>query len=237
MTVEILYGEVCNLYGDAGNIAYLRKCLPDAEIIETALQKRPAFSCKTPDLIYMGSMSEKMQELTIEKLTPYKKQLERLIEKGTAMLFTGNSMEILGSRIERDNGSCVEGLGIIDMVTEQQMFHRYNGLVLGVFEGIKIVGFRSQFSQIYPTSAQPFVSVLKGRGINTGEVYEGIRINNLFCTNLLGPFLIVNPLFTEYLIKTAGVWDFTLPFIEVSIQVYENRLKEFENKKTKFDIH
>ena len=36
MTVEILYPELCNLYGDRGNMDYLKQCLP-AEFRETAL--------------------------------------------------------------------------------------------------------------------------------------------------------------------------------------------------------
>mgnify|MGYP000777783609 CR=1 FL=1 len=28
MTIEFLYPELCNLYGDRGNMDYLRRCLP-----------------------------------------------------------------------------------------------------------------------------------------------------------------------------------------------------------------
>ena len=33
MKIEVLYYEVCCLYGDMSNIRYLKKCLPDAEYI------------------------------------------------------------------------------------------------------------------------------------------------------------------------------------------------------------
>ena len=40
MTVEFLYPELCNLYGDRGNMDYLRRCLP-AEYRETAMGAEP----------------------------------------------------------------------------------------------------------------------------------------------------------------------------------------------------
>ena len=33
MKIEILYPEFCNLNGDMGNMKYLEKCIPEAEII------------------------------------------------------------------------------------------------------------------------------------------------------------------------------------------------------------
>ena len=46
MTVEILYSEVCNLFGDIGNIRYLEKSLPDSEFIYTRLGEKPYFCRK-----------------------------------------------------------------------------------------------------------------------------------------------------------------------------------------------
>ena len=37
MKAEILFPEVCNLYGDLQNIYYLKRCCPALEIIETDL--------------------------------------------------------------------------------------------------------------------------------------------------------------------------------------------------------
>ena len=34
--IEALYPEVCNLFGDTGNLRYLKLCLPQATFIETA---------------------------------------------------------------------------------------------------------------------------------------------------------------------------------------------------------
>ena len=46
MKIEILFPEVCNLFGDMFNMKYLKMCLPDAEFIETALDDVPTFQKK-----------------------------------------------------------------------------------------------------------------------------------------------------------------------------------------------
>lgn len=43
MKAEILFPEVCNLYGDLQNIYYLKRCCPALEIIETDLHSKPRF--------------------------------------------------------------------------------------------------------------------------------------------------------------------------------------------------
>lgn len=109
MKIEILFPESCNLYGDTSNIKYLKRCLPE-EYIETWLEAEPVFVTQDVDFIYMGSMTERMQERVIQKLLPYKERIKELIEKNVVFLFTGNSIEILGKYIENEDGSKIEAL-------------------------------------------------------------------------------------------------------------------------------
>ena len=41
MKLEYLYPELGNLYGDSANMRYLRKCLPQAEYVETHISSNP----------------------------------------------------------------------------------------------------------------------------------------------------------------------------------------------------
>lgn len=111
MKIEILYPEFCNLNGDIGNVQYLKRCVPEAQMIQTAIDQEPTF-VKQDDisLIYMGTLSERSQEIVIQKLKPYKERIQELIEKGQVFLFTGNSLEVLGEYIENEDGTKIEGL-------------------------------------------------------------------------------------------------------------------------------
>ena len=235
MTIEVLFAEVCNLCGDAQNVEYLKQTLPDAEVIGTSLLDRPFFADHTPDLIYMGNMSERIQRRVIETLRPYRDRLRELIDGGTVMLFTGNAGETLMKHISYVTEEIeTDGLGLLDLTVKTDWFDRYNGKTLGKCEGIDVIGFRSQFSMVYGDNSQyAFLQVERGIGNNPQSRYEGARVNNLFCTALLGPILPNNPPFTEYLISLTGTKT-EAAFREQAMAAYEQRLKEFRDPKTEF---
>lgn len=236
MTIEVLFSEVCGIYGDAQNPKYLEATLPDAQFIYTPLTDEPYFVSNTPDMIYIGTMPEQIQRRVIEKLLPYKARLEELIDGGMPILATGNSGEIFTKRIDYVTEEIsVEALGIFDLTVKTDLFGRWNGKVLGDMDGMTIVGFHSQFSEVLGDNSENcFVKCQKGCGINRQSTLEGFRKNNLICTHLLGPILPVNPLFCEYFISLAGV-QAKAAYREAAMDAYEQRLKEFNDPKVPFD--
>ena len=205
-TIEILFPEFCNLYGDISNMKYLQKCIPEANFIETNFGEEPAFVKNDVDLIYMGPMTEKMQEKVIEKLKPYKQRIEELIEKNTVFLITGNAIEIFGKYIENEDGSKIESLGIFDIYSKRNMMKRHNSNFIGKYEDIEIVGFKSQFTQSYGNNEENYFSkVEKGKGLNPESILEGIQKNNFIATYLIGPILILNPEFTKKILEKMGI--------------------------------
>ena len=230
MVVEILFPEVCGLYGDSQNETYLRATLPDAQFITTALTETPYFTENEPNLILIGSMSEVTQRRVIEKLLPFKDRIEELIEKGTPILATGNAGEVFSKHICYVTEKVeTDGLGIFDLEVKTDLFDRYNGKVLGEFEDLTIVGFRSQFSFLYGDNADNyFIKCIRGDGINRQSKLEGMRKNNLICTQILGPILPLNPLFCEYLLRLAGV-NVQAAYKDAAMDAYNQRIKEFKD--------
>ncbi len=235
MTVEILFPEVCGLYGDAQNAEYLKKTLPDAEFIVTDFLSTPYFFENDPDIIYIGSMSEEMQRKVLDKFAPFKDRINALIEKGTVILATGNAAELFCEKIEYiTEKKETKALGVFPLTAKTDLFKRYNGKVLGECDGIEIVAFRSQFSFIYgDNSSCYFLKMVRGDGINTESKFEGMRKNNLICTTCLGPVLPLNPLFTEYIVSLAG-GNARAAFRDEAMAAYEKRLEEFHDAKVKF---
>ena len=233
MKIEILFPEFCNLFGDSGNVRFLKQCLPEAQFIETPITKEPAFATQKVDFIYMGPMSESAQIKVIAALTPFKEQLENLVEQDIPMLFIGNACEVLCQTIETPTNP-ISGLGILPYTAKQEMIQRYNGLTMGTFEDMTVLGFRSQFTFGYGSNeSTPFLKVVRGAGLNPQSNYEGFRVHNLIATYLLGPILVVNPAFTHWLFQKIGC-DRPLPFEKELIKAYDIRLKEFQNPKVDF---
>lgn len=235
MKIEILFSDLCNIYGDFGNVMYLQKCLPDAEFINTTINEKPRFIDEDINLIYMSSMTEKNQEKVISKLMPFKEIIKSKIENNVPFLFTGNSFEVLGKYIENDDGTKIEALGIIDLYAKREMFNRYNSLILAKFEDIELVGFKDQFAMQYgDNTSNYFAEVIRGDGINRGSKLEGVKINNFIGTTILGPLLVLNPLFTKYFINNILKIELKeLPFEKAIMESYEKRLSEFKDMKRK----
>ena len=234
MKIEILFPEVCNLYGDIQNMEYLKKCLPEAEFINTSLGQEPVFTTEKVDFIYLGPMTEKTQEKVIKKLKPYKNRIEELIESKTIFLFTGNALEILGKYIENDDGTKIEALGVFDTYAKRDMLNRYFGAVLGKLSDMDIVGFKTTFSFTYGENKDSyFIKVNKGIGINKESNLEGIRKNNFIGTYLIGPILITNPLCTKYLMNLMDIQNPKLVFEEEILDAYKDRLEDFKSDKIK----
>lgn len=235
MKIEVLFPEYCNLFGDPANMKYLKACLPDAEFVETNYTQEPLFVTEKPALIYMGAMTERMQSMVIKKMMPYKERLIQLIKEDVPVLMTGNAVEILYKYIEHEDGTKEAGLGIFNFYAKQDMMHRFNGLIRGHFGEMKILGFKTQFTFAYSDHIKyPFVDIERGTGMNPGVTTEGIHLHNFFGTYMVGPFLIVNPDFTLYLMKLMGVEEPKLAYEDVIRDAFERRLKEFNDPKVEF---
>ena len=87
-----------------------------------------------------------------------------------------------------------------------------------------------------PVSFRPPVpalfQTLRGAGRKPGQVEDGVRINNFLATYVLGPLLVLNPLFARYLLELLGVPQRELPYEKAAMVSYEARLREFRDPKT-----
>ena len=230
MKIEILYSELCCLYGDKGNMEFLRACLPQAEFLETSLNDTPAFLDGGVDVCYLCSMSEKSQELVLSRLLPVRAEIERLSrEKKTLFFFVGNAMELLGRYIQREDGSRVEALGLFDTYAVRQTPKRFNSLMRIDFEGQELLGFTTRFSHTYGLTEQIALgSVKQGAGENPDSKLEGICHDGVVATYLSGPVLVANPSFAHWFLERIGAPLEKLPFEETLNLAYEHRKKDFD---------
>lgn len=220
MKIEILFGDVCNLYADLENIYFLKEVYDDIKIYETKLNEKPKFIDNDIDMVYIGSCSFAKTNIVIEKLLPYKENIKNFIESNKLFLVTGTASEIFGNSII-DNDKTYDGLGLFDYNSIRGK--RENFLFLGEFNNIKIVGNKSQSFFLYNIKDNNFINVIKGYGNNKEDSNEGIKYKNFYMTSLLGPFLILNPYFCEYLL---GKQKNNSKILEA----YNYRLKSLEDK-------
>lgn len=235
MKIEILFPEVCNLYGDLQNVYYLQRSCNEIEIVETNLKNKPLFLDEDVALVYIGSTTEKGLTLAYESLLPYKANICKKIDNGQLILATGNALDIFGNYIQVDEKTKINGLGIINTYAMYDMLLRHNSFFVGDFiddhgKKIEIVGFKSLFGHTYPVdkNTKPLFTTTKGTGQNPLLKNEGFRKNNFLLTHLIGPIVILNPSFAKYLLRLMHAKDDTLAFEDTAFESYNLRLKEFK---------
>jgi CobQ-like glutamine amidotransferase family enzyme len=127
----------------------------------------------------------------------------------------------------------VPGLGIFDFSTTVNMFGRFTGKVMGTIDAIPqpIVGYKSQFSTLSSAPNVPgFLAADRGIGRNRTTAIEGVRVNNFIGTSLIGPVLVMNPHFTESLLRSIDpTRQPTLAQRELAIAAYDARVRDFND--------
>ena len=228
-TIEVLYPEYNNLYGDRGNVEYLEAKLTvagyDVEVVETSLYDEPRFVSENVDILLIGPCQEKHQLIEIEELKKYKDAIRKRIDNNGIILATGNAFELFGLHIENPKGEKIECLGFYPYYAKQFSRLRYNDSSVGDFDGMTITGFKNLLSHSYGENPYPFLTMKKGCGMNKDTNLEGIHKNNLFATYHTGPILPLNPRFTQYLIKLVDSDYGDVPF-SFEKQAFDKRIEE-----------
>ena len=126
-----------------------------------------------------------------------------------------------------------DGLGILPTHAEYHMMKRHNSFLLGSFQDMEIVGFKSLFGHTYPDDelANPLFRVERGVGRHPGAFAEGFLRGGLMATYLIGPLLPLNPPFTRYLLEQMGAKDVHLAFEDTAMKAYRARVEEFRDEK------
>ncbi|MBQ3404415.1 MAG: hypothetical protein IJG63_03235 [Oscillospiraceae bacterium] len=235
MIIEVLYPEICNLYGDLFNAKYLQLADDSIRLHNTRLKDEPLFMTEEPALIYMGGTTEDGQELAAEALRPYMPRVKELVERSVPFLVTGNAMELFGRFIDKPDGGRIDGLGLFDTWSVRDMEHRYNSLWLGRMGDMVVTGFKSQFGHSYGDNSDcALFEVTKGAGLNPESRYEGLRKNNFMATYLTGPLLPLNPDFAKYMLRLIGAKD-ALPDEKAAREAFDIRIKELSNPELHYE--
>lgn len=197
-----LYYDLMNLYGENGNIRYLKNRLEEQDIkVEVSfLSIDDKIDFKEYDLFYLGSGSEENQLLVLNDLLKYKEDLKKAYKGNKFFLVTGNSLELFGRQIRYIDKEPLQMTELFDFVCNDDDM-RIVGEQIYKFKDLEdpIIGFENRLCTMSEYHA-PLFEVISGCGYKPNVKEEGIYENNFFGTYLFGPLLVRNPHFCDYLI-------------------------------------
>lgn len=228
-----LYYDLMNLYGENGNVRFLKKKLEDQDVnVEVFfLSLNDEIDFDKYDIFYMGHGSLDNQELVLNDILKYKDDIANAIEEGKYFIITGNALDIFGKTIQSENGSIKDALGVFEYKTKIEEF-RIVGEQLYSCDLIKndLIGFQNRNSVMSECKDNLF-TIVKGTGYEPSSNKEGIYYNNFYGTYLLGPILVRNPYFTDHLVMNVCKYlniKYNKPKInDSSYKAYEEYKKNF----------
>lgn len=186
-----------NLYGENGNIRILEEFIKrqhvEAEISKLTIGDEIDF--KAYDFFYIGAGSEEAEKMVLNDLMDYKKSIKEAVEDGKMFLVTGNSMEIFGQKIRFKSDASIECLGLFDYSAFQandrlvsEIFYKFETLEEG--KGRDFVAFKNCGKNIVNNEEEKLF-----------KFSDSFRHGNFFGMMLVGPVLVRNPYFTDYLLE------------------------------------
>ena len=227
LTIDHLYPDLLDLYGDRGNIlALAARCRwrgIEVDIRKVSLGNPLDFS--ESDILVLGGGSDREQSILVEDLSSRGTELKDGIEDGLVLLTICGGYQLLGQYYQTGEGKKIPGLGILDLYTVAGNERLIGNVIVEIEPDLKeaissnyaqvptrsslkefdtLVGFENHSGKTYlGSNLKPLGKALRGYGNNGEDGMEGVRYKNVFGTYLHGPFLPKNPHITDLLIGLA----------------------------------
>ena len=206
-----LYYDLLNLYGENANTRCIKHNLElnDIKVNVDLKSINDKIDFEKYDLIYISMGSEDNLLLALSDLLKRKNDIKKYIESNKFLLLTGNAMDLFGKYIEISNEK-VNALSIFDYYTknitestfDNASTDRIVGEIIGTTKLIKekIIGFQNRCDLNYNIKT-PLFKLDKKYSNDLENSNEGFTYKNVYATHIIGPLLIRNPYFADYLLK------------------------------------
>lgn len=235
-----LYYDLLNLYGENANTRCIVHNLELNKIkVKVDLKSiNDQIDFKKYDIIYIGSGSEDNLLIALQDLLKRKKELNEFIESNGYLLLTGNSMDMLGKYIIRDDNK-IKALNIFDYYTkfinESTFKNASSDRIVGEVKAStklikdKIVGFQNRCDLNYNVK-NPLFKVEEKYSNDLTNQNEGFNYKNVYATHIIGPLFIRNPYLIDYLLnRICNYKKLNYKSLdELSIKAYKKYLENFD---------
>ncbi|TFD02479.1 cobyric acid synthase [Cryobacterium sandaracinum] len=201
LSIVSLLPELLGTNGDAANARVLAQRARWAGADATVVEVRSAADLPDQvDAVVVGSGSDSDMVRARDILATMTTELRTWATAGVPILLVGIGWELLSWGIELDDGSVVEGLGIVAGRAVPMLARATDDIVVASRYG-RLIGFENHQRGYVGGEAAPLGQVLSGTGNGAGT--EGLVMGSVVGTHLHGPVLAKNPGLADHLLCTA----------------------------------
>jgi lipid II isoglutaminyl synthase (glutamine-hydrolysing) len=212
MTVRIchLYPRLLSVAGDRGNLmAIAQRCAwrgIGCTVTEAEVGEVPDFTAA--DLILLHGGQDREMTAAAEDLAAKSGPLREAIEGDAVVLAVCAGYQLLAHSYTPSNGPSIEGLGVLDAVTEAGPV-RFIGHIGVECDDLgsasqRLVGFENHSGRTFlGDGVRPLGRVIAGAGNNGEDHTEGARYREVYATYMHGPVLPKNPWLADHLLSRA----------------------------------
>ena len=210
MELNILhfYPDLMSLYGSYGNLSVLARTLERMGNTVTITYVEPGDEAdiEGADFLFMGAGTERRQKFALGDFIRHGDAVKTAAENGTAMLFCGTAMELLGTTILDEAGKEYSGIALGSFTAKQQAKRMVEDVYgrTALFDA-PVVGFMNKSSLLTGVEAPLLTALDMGFGNETAHGAEGFRFKNVLGSHLTGPILAKNPRLLEWVI--AAIYE------------------------------
>ena len=233
--VAHLYYDLMNLYGENGNVRVLVNHLEkqNLKVITDYLSIEDKIDFTKYDIFYLGCGSNESFKLVLENIKQYKEAIKKAIKDNKFFIVTGTSLNLFGkSYLDLDKKN-INTLNILNYHSEEVNYRIVDEQDFS-FHNLEddVIGFQNRNTILTDVDELHLFEVIKGCGYLPDSKYEGITKNNFYGTYLLGPILVRNPHFTEYLVKKI-MESKNLPYHEYQNEIETKAYQVYLNEVIK----
>ena len=206
-----MYYDLLNLYGENANtrsIVYNLK-LNNIKVKVDYRSLREQINFDNYDIVYIGSGSEDNLKLALEDIKNRKKELAKYINSNGYLILTGNSMDLFGKHIKTYDEK-LDALDIFDYYVEylkdSNLKNASTDRIVGEvsakskFVKDKIIGFQNRCDLVHNVKT-PLFEIDENYSNDLQSNNEGFTYKNVFASHIIGPLLIRNPHFLDYILE------------------------------------
>jgi len=201
LTIISVLPDLLNTNGDAANARVLaqraRWSGHEASIVEV---RSRADLPETVDAIVIGSGSDAELVEARDVLMTMLDELRDWTTAGVPLLAVGTGWELLSWGIELQDGTVIEGLGLVAGRAVPRATRATDDIVVTSKHG-RLVGFENHARDYVGAEASPLGRVASGTG--NGDGSEGLVMGDVIGTHLHGPVLARNPGLADQMLRAA----------------------------------